>query len=477
MASNGHHTGTNGHQGHPADMWVFPKGEEVSADLVRKTLGLPKGIGLGLLLSGVLLGLGGIGFVVRAVDNGFDDHAPWGYYMAIFSFVFMLTSAAPLAAIAFRLTKNHWRRPISRIAELFAVAGVLNILMFIPLMLVMPPMVDPASLPGEPALRKTIWLEVPIGAPLWWDMLGVAVLAVLGIFILWLSAMPDMAEARLSSTGLRRKVYGWLAGHWYGAKWQWTIQKAGLAVLGAFYFMFLVFVGFLVSSDYGLSLVPGWKDSIFPPFYTLTSFQAALGAILVVAFIARRWGGYREYIGVAQFWAPSKVLLGLTLLWVYHLFAFGITYWYGRLPVEQDILKYLMFESYGGLFAANLFLSFVAPFLILIWNPVRKSDWGPTLAGVSALAGAICFNLRIFVGSFNAGDIYSGALKTVPPPVYPDLWDVLIFLGGVGGLAFIYLAATRLFPLVSIWETKEGTLYQKRQTFVRGEYLVLAKPE
>ena len=325
-----------------------------------------------------------------------------------------------------------------------------------------PPWSTRPSLLGEPALRKTIWLEVPIGAPLWWDMLGVAVLAVLGIFILWLSAMPDMAEARQSSTGLRRKVYGWLAGHWYGAKWQWTIQKAGLAVLGAFYFMFLVFVGFLVSSDYGLSLVPGWKDSIFPPFYTLTSFQAALGAILVVAFIARRWGGYREYIGVAQFWAPSKVLLGLTLLWVYHLFAFGITYWYGRLPVEQDILKYLMFESYGGLFAANLFpqLRCTVPDLDMESGPKRAIGALPWRAYLR-WQGLYVFNVRIFVGSFNAGDIYSGALKTVPPPVYPDLWDVLIFLGGVGGLAFIYLAATRLFPLVSIWETKEGDSLSK----------------
>ena len=38
-------------------------------------------------------------------------------------------------------------------------------------------------------------------------------------------------------------------------------------------------------------------------------------------------------MGQAPFWAASKVLLGLTLLHTYHLFAFFITYWYGRLEV------------------------------------------------------------------------------------------------------------------------------------------------
>ncbi len=466
-SSNGRHNG----------MWVFPRAEEISSDLVRRTFAMPQGFRLALAVSGLLLVLGVVGLVERLTRDGLANYAPWGYYMAIFSFVFMVTGAAPLAAVAFRFTKSHWRRPLSRVSELFAVVGILNILMFIPLMLVLPAIKDPASPAADPVLRRTIWFEVPIGAPSWWDMLGVAFLALLGLAILWLSAMPDMAEARPTSTGFRRKVYGLLAGHWCGAKRQWTIQKAGLAILGALYFMFLVYVQFIIVSDYGMSLVPGWKDSILPPHYTLTGFQSALGLILIVLYVLRRWGGYRDYVGISQFWSASKVLLGITLLWAYHLFAFGVTYWYGRIPTEQNILKYFLFESYGGVFAANLLFSFFVPFLILLWNPVRKTAWGPTLAGLSALAGAFLYNLRIFVGSFNAGQIYKAALDTVPAAAWPDLWDIFIVLGGLGGAALLYLAATRLLPLISIWETKEGTHYQDLRSFVRGEYLVLAKPE
>ena len=460
-----------------AEMWVFPRAEEMTRDVTSKTFAVPQKLVIALVLSGVLLVLGLIGFIVRSIDDGFGDHGPWGYYAAIFSFLFMITGGAPLVAVAFRLTKSHWRRPLSRVSELFSVVSIFTVLMFIPLMLVLPSIKNPGAGEHQLEIRRTIWFEAPIGSPHAWDVLGVIFLALTGLFILWLSATPDMAEARLTATGFRRKLYGLLAGHWYGTKRQWNAQKAGLAILGALYFMLLIYVQFIIVTDYAMSLVAGWKDSILPPLYSITSLQASLGLILVVMFILRRWGGYREYIGIAPFWSASKILLGITLLWAYHLFAFFITYWYGRLEVEQNIIKYFLVESYGGLFAANLFFGFVAPFLILLWNPVRKTAWGPALAGLLAVVAALLFNLRVFVGAFNAGDIYNIGLESVPPAAWPDVWDVFMMLGGLGLAVLVYLAATRVIPVLSLWEVKEGAKYQRMDTLIRGRYLVLAKPE
>ena len=167
----------------------------------------------------------------------------------------------------------------------------------------------------------------------------------------------------------------------------------------------------------------------------------------------------------------------MTLLWCYHTFAFFITYWFGRLEVEQNIIKYFFIQSYGGLFGANFFFSFVMPLGILLWNPVRKTAWGPALAGLAALSGAFLYNMRVFVGAFNAGDIYSVGLSFVPDTAWPDVWDVFIVIGALGAVAFLYLAATKFIPILSVWEVKEGTMYQRMDTLIRGEYLVLAKPE
>ena len=469
-----------GHGQH-AGMWVFPDATLMSRDVSTKTRSMPRPFTLALMVTGILFIIGIVGFVARANDDGFGEIAPWGYYMAVFSFVFMITSGAPVVAVAFRFTKSHWRRPLSRVAELFSIVAILNLLMFIPLMFLLPSLGNPGGVvEGQLELRRTIWFEGPIGAPHAWDLLGVAFLVITSLTILWVSAMPDMAESRGTATGFRRWVYDRLAGHWYGTKRQWNTQKAGLALLGAFYFMILIFVHFVISSEYAQSLIPGWKDSIFPVIYSVTALQMSLGAILVILFIMRRWGGYEGYIGKSTFWSASKVLLGVTLLWVYHLFAFFITFWYGRTEVEQNIIKYLIVDSYAIIFLLNLAFSFAATFALLIWNPVRRSAWGPALAGLFVIFGGLMFNIRIFGGAANATEgsgIYDSILEHVPPPVYPDIWDVFMVLGGIGAAIFIYLAATKLLPLLSLWEVKEGALYQKWGRFIRGEYLILGKPE
>lgn len=468
------------HAEHYTDMWAFPSPERMTWDVAGKTYAMPSAFKLALLVSGALALLGVIGFVLRVITDGFADHAPWGYYMGIFSFIFLVSSTAPLAVIAFRITKNHWYRPMARVSGLFAVLSVLNVLMFIPLMLALPPIQNPAfgqGIPGELEIRRTIWIQVPIGAPHWWDMLGIISLAVGSLAILWLSSVPDMAEARLSSTGWRRKVYSLLAGHWYGTQRQWRYQKANLAIMGALYFLMLIFVHFLIVSDYGMSMIPGWKDSILPPLYSVLGMQSGLSVVLLLLFVLRRWGGYREYIGVSPFWSASKVQLGITLLWIYHLFSFFITYWYGRLEVEQEIISYLLLDTYAGLFWPNIFFTFLAPFFLLLWNPVRRSDWGPALAGVLILIGCLFFNIRTFVAAFNAGDVYRLGLAEAPPPAFPDIWDIFIVFGGLGLAALIYLLATKVFPVISLWEIKEAAKYQSQEPFMRIRPLVLAKPE
>ncbi len=469
-----HHHGSGQHAG----MWVFPQGSRIVSDAAGKLSRTPSPYKLALGLAAILTALGVAGFALKLTSAGFGEPGPWGYYAGIFSFVFMVTGAAPLVACAFRFTKSHWRRPVSRISELFALMGVVNVLLFIPLMLALPPIQNAHVEGSELAVRRTLWFEVPIGAPHFWDLMGFVGLAFCSLFILWLSALPDMAQARYRlGSGFRRSLYRALAGHWYGTKRQWNAQKAGLALLGAFYFMFLIFVQFLFVTDYAMSLVPGWKDSVLPPMYTVMSFQTALGLLLVILFVMRRWGGYGPYIGKAPFWSASKILLGLTLLWTYHLFAFFVTYWYGRLEWEQYIIQYVFVQPYLVLFLGNMLFSFLAPFLMLIWNPLRRSDWGPTLAGCSALLGALLFNLRTFNAAFNTGEFFEFGLSRVPAAVWPGMADILLIVGGLGLVALVYLLAAMLLPVLSIWEVKEGAMYQKMDRLFHGEYLVLAKPE
>ena len=485
----------HGHFG--PEMWVIPERSGLVADVTAKNQAGSSLLRMVFIAGGALTILGIVGFVLKLATAGFSDHRAWGFYVAAFAFVFTLTASAPLAACAFRFTKSHWRRPLSRIAEIFSLVSIVNILLFIPALIALPD-IGVMTESGEQMVRRSIWFQELIN-PAGWLMAAMVGLAFCSLAILWLASMPDMAQSRGLVSGFKASLYQRLAGGWYGTKRQWQIQKAGLAILGAFYFMLVVFVQFLIVSDFAMAMIPGWKDSILPPFYTVISFQSGLALIVVTAYALRRWGGYREYIGQAPFWAASKVLLGLTLLHTYHLFAFFITYWYGRLEVEQAILNYLMFDSYIGIFWAQLFFTFFIPFPILVSNHARRQGWGAPLAGVFILIGLLLWHVRIFAAAFAAAPADLQGLYFLPSEAFalpallcqvtatevcnvtaarfPDLWDIFMLLGAVGIVLLMFRVGTMLLPPLSMWEVKEGSMYQRVDTLIRGRYLVLAKPE
>ena len=491
-AGNAHDAHEHGHFG--PEMWVIPETTGLVKDVATRQRATAAPVFRAILWGGLLLTiLGVVGFVLKAVTVGFDDHRVWGFYIAAFAFVFTLSASAPLAACAFRFTKSHWRRPLSRIAELFSLVSIVNILLFIPALIVLPD-IGVMTDSGEAMVRRSIWFQ-ELANPSGWLLASMVGLAVCSLGILWLAALPDLAQSRPQMDGFRASLYRSLSSGWYGTKRQWQVQKGGLAVMGALYFMLVVFVQFLIVSDFAMAMIPGWKDSILPPFYTVISFQSGLALILLVAYAMRRWGGYRNYIGQAPFWAASKVLLGLTLLHTYHLFAFFITYWYGRLEVEQAILNYLMFDSYLGLFWAQLFFTFFIPFPILVSNHARREGWGAPLAAIFIVIGLLLWHIRIFAAAFAAapatdaiGGLYflpteAFALPALPlggllpAATYPDFMDIFMILGAVGIILLAIRIGMLLLPPLSLWEMKEGAMYQRVDTLFRGRYLVLGKPE
>ena len=99
--------------------------QEVTEHLSRKVVTLERGFWLAIAGLGALVVLGIVGFVVRAMDDGFSDMArpAWGYYAAMFGFLLVTVGSIPVVAVGFRWTKSHWRRPVSRASELFALVG------------------------------------------------------------------------------------------------------------------------------------------------------------------------------------------------------------------------------------------------------------------------------------------------------------------------------------------------------------------
>ncbi len=225
---------------------------------------------------GILFIVGIVGVVLR-LQGGLADRAKWGYYAATFAFLLTAFQGAPIVSLATRMVKGHWRRPLARASELFAVVGVLSSVLFLIMLNIIPPVQG----------RRTLWFEWPVGAPYLFDSLAVIFLAVCGLGLLYTAALPDIAAARDRVPGGRKGLWTALALDWQGTPEQWRLQKVALGVLGGFYLMFFVFTHLLVSVDYVMALVPGWKDNIFPAFHALVGLQSGVAITLVALGLLR----------------------------------------------------------------------------------------------------------------------------------------------------------------------------------------------
>ena len=253
-------------------------------------------------------------------------------------------------------------------------------------------------------------------------------------------------------------------------------MQQGVTYFGIFYLMSLVAMHFLVSVEFAITLVPGWRDPIFPAYHAISSLQAGL-ATLILALGILRAVGYRDYLALDQFWNPAKILLGFTLLWFYFWWSGFIVFWYGRTPAELGVLETVIFGPYLVPFAIGFICNFVVPLLLLIWNPIRVSIKGPIIASSFILVGNFLDRVRIYASSFSVDPPTGHVVEHIPATHFPDAADYLLALGAVGGVIFLFMLAMRIIPVLSLWELKELQLLTRPSTLLRSEVVIYGKPE
>ena len=210
--------------------------------------------------------------------------------------------------------------------------------------------------------------------------------------------------------------------------------------------------------------------------------------MLLTMFFLRQFGGYKDYIGLDQFWGLGKLLFAMSLLWFWFWFSSFIVLWYGKKPAEQDALRVMMVGPYLPAFLASFVLNFIVPFFTMIWNPVRKSIWGPPLIATAVLFGTLFDRIRLYVAAYSVpgigdplvdktrlGTIPGTDQSAIPAAILPDMADIFIIVGAISGAILLYLLASRVIPIVNIWEQRELLLYKIHKPFHRTEVMVLGK--
>lgn len=456
------------HTSHASGPLLTP--QKINADLLEVLNTARSRTTPALLLTGLMCLIGLAGIAIR-IGGGFTDRAAWGYYAALMSWLLATACGAPIAVIVTRLARGDWRRPFTRVGDIYAITPLIMFFLVVPLMFTLPP------LDG----RRNLYMNWP-GAPYAYIFLAFLAFAIVGTLQAYLSILPDTAMLRDQDAGAgdfarRRSAY------WIGSVRQWAVHRSALVfVTGPLYFIMLGGVQLIFATDFSMSLVPGWVDAIYPGFTGVTGLQAGLATLILTLGIVRQTGGLQRYLTEDQFWGLGKLLLALTLMWFYFWWSMFIIYWYGRKPNQQAVLELIMFGPYSLAFFISISFNLLIPFLgVLMWNGLRKSVRGPIIASCFIVVGNLFDRIRLYTSAYSIPNdlVQHHTLEDVNLPAFhtPDLADVCLFIGAMGLLATIMLVAARTVPVLAAWEVKEGLLYRVVKPFHHGHVTIVGKPD
>ncbi len=407
------------------------------------------GVGiLGVLILVGLVGAWGYQIVTGMGVAGIRRPVYWGVYIANFVFWIGISHSGTFVSAILRVFKAEFRRPITRASEMMTTFALIVAGMY--------PLIHLGRtwrfywMVPYPNQRQ-LWPN--FHSPLVWDMMAIFTYLIGSTLYLYLPLIPDMAMARDRTTGWRYRLYRLLALGWRGTEAEWHHLKTAITIFAFAIIPVMFSVHTIVSWDFGMTMKVGWHSSIFGPYFVTGAIFSGVSAVATVLLVVRKAMKLEYFLRAEHFDSIGKLILVFSFAWTYFFFADYLTEWYGGEAVGKELLTLQARGPVAPLWYIMLVTNILIPWLTL-WNrKVRRSFWGLLLVTLGVNVGMYIERYIIVTGfltrnrlPFDWG-VYS-----------PSLVEILISIGSLSTFIFLYAVASRLIPLVPIWEVREGQI-------------------
>ena len=392
----------------------------------------------------VLLGLGSVGFFAWIYQlrwglgtTGLNVPVYWGFYITNFVFFIGISHAGTLISAILRLCHAEWRRSITRAAEVITVLvlffGVGSVIVDL----------------GRPDRMLNVLRHPNFRSPLLWDVCSISIYLTASSIYLYLPLIPDIAILRDHGRKYTR-FYRLLALGWQGTERQRRWLDRGIAVMAVLVIPIAVSVHTVVSWVFGMTVQPMWHSTIFGPYFVVGAIFSGIASLIIAMALIRRIYFLQDYMKPIHFNHLGTLLLVFALLWFYFTFAELITTYYGHDPAPLLVFYSKLTGRYAPLFWTMVVTCFLIPVGILARRQTRTVA-GTVVASVSVLVGMWLERFTIVVPTLSKPRVPWDKV------FYSPTWvEVAITLGFGATFIFLYMLFTKFFPIVSIWEVREG---------------------
>ena len=427
--------------------------EQIREDSLRPTRVWGKSTKLWLAFLFLVAGWGLFAYVYQTMHGlgatAMRNYVSWGLYISTFVFFIGISHSGTLVSAILRITKQEWRRPITRSAELMTFVS----LCFGGIM----PIIDL----GRPDRLPNLLLHGRIQSPLIWDVICITTYFFGSTMFLYLPMIPDMAllRDRTAAKGHRFKkwLYTKMAINWTGTKSQWHRLEKVMTIMTIIIIPIAVSVHTVVSYIFAMTLRPGWDSTVFGPYFVAGALYSGSATVIIAMAAFRKLYHLEKYITPRHFDLMGRIVLVLTLVYAYLNLN---EYWipaYKMSTFEGHLLKDLFFGGYSRVFWTLQFGTVLLP-IIIMSIPAGRRIRPLIFACIVIVIGAWIKRYVIVVPTLLHPYM---PIQEVPADwsnYFPNWVEWSVTMGALSGIFIVITLFSKLFPMMAIWEVEEGVI-------------------
>src|SRR5690625_4068010 len=157
-------------------------------------------------------------------------------------------------------------------------------------------------------------------------------------------------------------------------------------LLAASSFPVVLSVHSTIAMDFAFSQVPGWNNTIMPPYFVAGAVFAGFAMVLIIAIPLRRTFQFQHLITMRHLDNAAKVMLGTGMIVVYGYFIEIFIAWYSGVEFERYMIYNRMFGDYWWAFWGLILCNLVA--IQPLWfRKMRQNLWVLFIVSVAVSVG------------------------------------------------------------------------------------------
>lgn len=370
------------------------------------------------------------------------DYALWGVYISNFVFFVAVSLVGSLISAVLTLTKQKWSIPLTRIAEIIAIASVIMAGLTI--------IIDM----GRPERLWHIFVYGRAQSPIVWDVLVISTYLFISALLIYYPLLPDFAILKkyYKESSTESKWYGKLSLNWTGSEKQKHILHSSIKGLAVLIIPVAFGVHTVTSWLFATTFRPGWDSTNFGPYFVAGAFVAGTAAVIMITFILRITHNLKEYLPDEIFDKLGKLLVLLCLVYIYFNVNEYLIPAYKNTTEESAHLYSLFFGDYAILFWSVIFFSFVFPVIVLIFPKGRK-PLPMFIIGFMVLVGSWWKRYIIVTPTLLHPFLPIQDVDKSWHHYFPTLIEWTITFGTLAAALLIITVLVRYLPIVPIYET------------------------